>query len=86
MVIMEQAPPNAVRGTKKVTKVEAAARFMGGVVARVYDDLNEAYYPVLGRGDEVFIFQGDTVDERDCLVLSCIAERCLGAVQDSGGE
>lgn len=75
---MRQVPPGAIRGRKGVTKDEAAVRKMAISVAHVYEELNEAHHPVLGSGDEVTIFEGGRVNERDCLALSCIAEEFLG--------
>jgi hypothetical protein len=67
-----------VRATKKRDRQAAAVRKMADVVARVYEDLNEAQHPVLDRGEELIIFQGGRVSERDSVVLSCIAEQFLG--------
>lgn len=77
-IVFCQLPPAAIKSSKKISKAEIATSRMAATIARIYDEINETHHPILSREDEVIVYQGEKVGERDVVVLSCIAEEMLG--------
>jgi hypothetical protein len=75
---MAQVPPGGTKGTKRMSREQAMVLKMAETVARLYDELNEEHHPVLGSDDEIIIYQRPNVSDRDCVILRCLAEECLG--------